>query len=177
WTYEPDTLIYVQDKDGDENFHVYSVNVKDETVTDLTKDHDGRAMLAGTHRKHPDELLVAMNKRSKEAFDVYRINLKTGKAELDTKNPGNVIGWGTDNDFEVRIAITLTGEGGREIKHRKDRKSEWETLVEWGPEDAEGNVVGFTKDNKSVYLLTSEKRNTLALVRRDLASGKETLIA
>ena len=25
WTYAPDTLLYLQDNDGDENFHVYSV--------------------------------------------------------------------------------------------------------------------------------------------------------
>src|SRR6516162_7602707 len=27
WSYKPDTLLYLQDNDGDENFHVYSVNV------------------------------------------------------------------------------------------------------------------------------------------------------
>src|SRR5262245_23720916 len=29
WTYQPDTLIYLQDNDGDENFHIYAVNVAD----------------------------------------------------------------------------------------------------------------------------------------------------
>src|SRR3954466_14248797 len=27
WTYAPDTLIYLQDNEGDENFHIYAVNV------------------------------------------------------------------------------------------------------------------------------------------------------
>src|SRR5262245_24248730 len=27
WTYHPDTLLYLQDKDGDENFHVFAANV------------------------------------------------------------------------------------------------------------------------------------------------------
>src|SRR4051794_6671863 len=78
WTYAPDTLLYLQDKDGDENFHVYSVNVKDEKVTDLTPHEGVRAMLNGTNRDHPDELLVSMNKRDKAVFDVYRVSLKSG---------------------------------------------------------------------------------------------------
>src|SRR5581483_6228708 len=32
WTYAPDTLLYLQDNDGDENFHIYAVNVKDDKV-------------------------------------------------------------------------------------------------------------------------------------------------
>src|SRR5262245_59634371 len=27
WAYAPDTLLYLQDNDGDENFHVYAVNL------------------------------------------------------------------------------------------------------------------------------------------------------
>src|SRR5262249_40192835 len=34
-----------------------------------------------------------------------------------------------------------------------------------------------TKDDKAVFLLTSEKRDTLSLVKRDLETGKETLVA
>src|SRR5262249_17147413 len=36
WTYHPDTLAYMQDKDGDENYHIYLVDLKADKVTDLT---------------------------------------------------------------------------------------------------------------------------------------------
>jgi dipeptidyl aminopeptidase/acylaminoacyl peptidase len=177
WTYRPDTLIYMQDKDGDENFHVYSVDVKNDKVTDLTPFDGVRAMPMSADKDHPDELLISMNKRDKKVFDVHRLDLETGKMKLDTQNPGDVISWGTDNDFRVRIAMVPTPKGGREIRHRKDDESKWEKLLEWGPEDENGSVIGFTKDNKSIYLITSEGRDTLSLVKRDLESGKETLIA
>jgi hypothetical protein len=177
WTYAPDTLLYLQDKDGDENFHVFSVNLKDDKVTDLTPFDEVRAMLQGTNRDHPDELLLSMNKRNKRVFDVYRYNFKTGEMKLDTENPGNVISWNTDNDFKVRVATLPTADGGRELKVRADEKGEWKRLLKWGPEDESGGVVGFTKDNKSVYLLTSEGRDTLSLVKRALDGGKETLVA
>jgi dipeptidyl aminopeptidase/acylaminoacyl peptidase len=177
WTYAPDTLIYMQDKDGDENFHVHSVNVKDDKVTDLTPFDGVRAMLLGTDKDYPDELLISMNKRDKKVFDVHRLDLKTGEMKLDTQNPGNVIGWNTDNNFRVRIATVPTPDGGRELRYRKDDKEEWKKLLKWGPEDENGSVVGFTKDNKAIHLITSEGRDTLSLVKRDLETGKETLIA
>src|SRR5262249_44742281 len=63
------------------------------------------------------------------------------------------------------------------VRVREDEKAEWKRIVKWGPEDAEGRVVDFTADGKGLWLVSSEDRDTLALVKRDLASGKEEVIA
>jgi len=177
WTFAPDTLLYMQDKDGDENYHVYTVDLKSDTVRDLTPFEGVRASPSGRHKDFPNELLVTMNKRDRRAFDVYRVDLKSGEATLDTKNPGDVLGWETDPKFRVRGAVAATREGGREVRVRADEKAPWKTVVKWGPEDSEGSIVDFTADGKSLWLVSSENRDTLALVKRDLASGKEEVIA
>jgi dipeptidyl aminopeptidase/acylaminoacyl peptidase len=177
WTHHPDTLIYLQDTDGDENFHVHGVNVADGTVRDLTPFKGVRAQLIGLHHDHADELLVGLNRRDPRVHDVYRVSLKTGEAKLDTENPGDVVGWSTDPKFRVRVSQVMTPDGGMELRHRDDEKSEWKKLLRWGPDDAEGSVVGFTRDEKHLWLLTSEGRDTLSLVKRDLATGKEELVA
>src|SRR3954453_4040936 len=140
WTYAPDTLLYAQDKDGDENFHVYAVDLKSDTTRDLTPFGGVRASPSGVHKDFPNELLITMNKRDRRAFDVYRVDLKSGEATLDTKNPGDVIGWETDAKFRVRGALADTRDGGREVRVRADEKAPWKTIVKWGPEDAEGSI-------------------------------------
>ena len=41
-------------------------------------------------------------------FDMYRCNIATGELTLDTENPGDVVGWGTeDESFEVREATVI----------------------------------------------------------------------
>lgn len=177
WTYAPDTLLYIQDKDGDENWHVYAVNVKTNEVRDLTPYPGVQAQLVGLDRDFPNELLVGLNKTDPRVHDVYRIDLGTGKAELDTKNPGDVVGWDTDPKFRVRAAQASLPDGGTEIRYRIDDKSPWKPVVKWGPDDADGGVIGFTADGKSLWLKSSEGRDTLSVVKRDLASGKEELIA
>jgi dipeptidyl aminopeptidase/acylaminoacyl peptidase len=177
WTYAPDTLLYMQDNDGDENFHVYAVNLKDDTVRDLTPFKGVRAQPLGLHRDSPNQLLVLANKRDKRIFDVFRIDLPSGKAELDTKNPGNVVGWDIDHKFRVRVAQHPTPDGGMQLLYRKNPRTKWQKLLKWSMDDAEGRVIGFTPDDKGLYMLTSEGRDTLSLVERDLATGKETLIA
>jgi dipeptidyl aminopeptidase/acylaminoacyl peptidase len=177
WTFAPNILIYLQDNKGDENFHIFAVNVETGKGMDLTPYEKVRANPLGTHRDHPNELLVTMNRRKPNLFDVYRVQLDSGKMELEVENPGDVVGWVTDTNFRVRIAQAPTADGGTELRYRADDKSPFKKLLRWGPDDSEGGVVGFTKDNKSVYMLTSEDRDTLALVKRDLTTGKETEIA
>jgi len=177
WAYEPDTLLYLQDADGDEDWHIFAVNLQNKVVRDLTPFQGVRASLVARDPKFPDELLVSMNIDDRRRSDVYRISLKTGGVVLDTRNPGDVLGWEADPQFRIRGAQAATAEGGTEVRYRVDEKSPWKTAVKWGPDDADGSVIGFTADGKSLWLTTSEGRDTLALVKRDLASGKEDVIA
>src|ERR671932_34279 len=62
WTYAPDTLLYLQDKDGDENWHIYAVNVQTAQARDLTPFDKVRAGVVAIDRNFPDEMLIEMNK-------------------------------------------------------------------------------------------------------------------
>jgi dipeptidyl aminopeptidase/acylaminoacyl peptidase len=177
WAYAPDTLLYLQDSDGDEDWHIYSVNLQNGIVRDLTPFQGVRAELVALDRHFPNELLVGLNLTDRRAHDVYRIDLITGAVVLDTKNPGDVVGWDVDPKFRVRAAQAATPDGGTELRYRTDEKGEWKRVVKWGPDDADGSVIGFTADGQSLWLRTSEGRDTLSLVKRDLATGKEQLIA
>jgi dipeptidyl aminopeptidase/acylaminoacyl peptidase len=177
WTYAPDTLLYAQDNDGDENFHLYSVNLADNVVRDLTPFQGVRAELLGLHRDFPNEVLVGLNLKNRRLHDVYRIDLSTGAVVPDTKNPGDVLGWDTDAKFRVRAAQAPTPDGGMEVRYRADEKSPWKTLVKWGPDDADGRVVGFNAAGDALWMVSSEGRDTLALVKRGLEGGKEEVVA
>ena len=88
WTYDSQHIIYMQDKDGDENWHTYLVNLKTKIVRDLTPFQGVRTNDFMLSKKHPDVIKVGLNLRTKQLFDMYRINLKTGAVEPDTENPG-----------------------------------------------------------------------------------------
>jgi dipeptidyl aminopeptidase/acylaminoacyl peptidase len=177
WTYAPDTLLYLQDHEGDENFHLYAVNVQDTSVRDLTPFEKVRADIVGLSSHFPEEILINLNKEDPRLHDVYRVNLASGDLKLDTKNPGDVVGWDVDPMFRVRAAQAATSDGGMEVRYRTDDKADWKTAVKWGPEDADGRVIGFTPDGKGLWLASSAGHDTLCLVKRDLESGKEEVIA
>jgi len=177
WAYAPDTLLYLQDHDGDENFHIYAVDVKSDKIRDLTPYPNVQAQIVGLDRHYPDELLAALNRRDPRVHDVYRISLKRHEVKLDTESPGDVLGWQADPQFRIRAAQTALPDGGMEVRYRADETSPWRTVVRWGPDDADGRVVDFTADGKSLWLISSEGRNTTALVKRNLATGQETVAA
>jgi dipeptidyl aminopeptidase/acylaminoacyl peptidase len=177
WAYAPDTLLYMQDNDGDENFHVFATRISDGQTRELTPFPGARAELLHLSPEHPDEVLVTANVQDKKTFDVYRITLSTGDHTLDTKNPGDVVGWEVDPKFKVRAAIAPTPDGGRQVRYRPDEKSPWTTVVTWGIEDADGNVLGFSADGASLWMTTSVNRDTEALVKHNLSAGKDEVLA
>ena len=177
WSYAPDVLLYMQDNDGDENYHLYSVDLNENLVRDLTPFQGVRAIPIDLNPDHPDELLVGLNLKDRRLHDVYRVNLKSGAVELDTKNPGDAVGWVVDAKFNVRGMQAALPDGGMEVRVRDNAKSEWKKVVTWGPDDSDSRVLGFTKDGDALWLLSNDGRDTLSLTKRDLATGKETVLA
>jgi dipeptidyl aminopeptidase/acylaminoacyl peptidase len=176
WAYDSKTIIYPQDSAGDENFHLFAVDLDSHNVRDLTPWQGVRAESVASSPKFPDRILVALNLRDRKLMDVYRVDLRTGAVELDSKNPGDVAGWLADDDMVVRAATITTPDGGTEIRVRDNAAGPWRTLMKAGMEDDLG-ALDFTKDGKSLFLSTSIGTNTARLVRHEIASGKETVIA
>lgn len=176
WAEDNSTLIYRQDLDGDENFHLYGVDLATGNVRDYTPFQGVRAAVVATDRAFPDEILVTMNLRTRELFDVYRINLRTGAAVLDTENPGGVVAWNADPQFKIRVAQLSTPEGGTELKYRETVASPWKSWMKVGPEENLG-FVDFTPDGKGAYLESSLGSDTARVVVRDFASGAEKVVA
>ncbi len=177
WQHGSEQVIYRQDRDGDENWHLYQSNVKTRMTRDLTPFEGIQAEIVAYDSRFPDTLLVAMNARSAEAHDVYRLNLKNGALDMDVQNPGDVSGWVADNLLTVRGAQVVSPDGGIEIRVRNDLKSPWHTLVKWGSEDGLGGIQAFSPDNKSVWVSSSLGANADRLSEYLLATGKSRVIA
>jgi dipeptidyl aminopeptidase/acylaminoacyl peptidase len=176
WAKDNRTLLYTQDNDGDANEHLYGVDLVSGNVRDYTPFQGAGVSDTQLNLNYPDTALVSMNLRDRSLFDVYRLNLRTGAINLDTKNPGDVSRWFPDPKFRIRLARVGTPEGGREIRVRASETSAWKTFMKVGPEEELG-ALDFTVDGKSLYLRSAVGRDTTALVMKNIATGKEIVIA
>ncbi|MFZ5787863.1 MAG: prolyl oligopeptidase family serine peptidase [Acidobacteriota bacterium] len=173
WAEDGNHLFYMQDFGGDENFHVYSVDLTSKVVRDLTPFQGIKAANIMTDKNFPNEILVGLNLRDRRVFDMHRIDLTTGAIALDTENPGDVLGWITDSKFQIRGAQAQNPKDASTILRVRDGKdAAWRDLAVW-PFGENGGGADFTADGKAIYAETSIGGDTARLVLLDVATGKE----
>jgi dipeptidyl aminopeptidase/acylaminoacyl peptidase len=177
WQADNRHILYMQDQDGDENWHVYQTDLATSNTRDLTPFQGVQARVQDVNHDFPDRILVGLNLLDRRLHDVYSVDLRNGAVELDTRNPGDVAGWSTDNRMRVRAAETVTSDGGTLIRVRRDANSPWRKFQRWGADESGSGVLGFTPDNRGVWLSTSLQANAARLVRVDLATSRATTIA
>ncbi len=176
WANDNKTLLYLQDNDGDENFHLYGVDLAASTVRDYTAFQNARATVVALEPSIPDQLLVGLNARDRSLFDVYRLTLSTGALVLDTQNPGDVGGWSADRNLNVLGAQINTEDGGTDIRLRDAPSSPWRSFMKAGP-DENLDLVDFSADGKSVLLESSLGNDTARVIEKNIATGAERVIA
>ena len=179
WAYDSKHILYQQDTNGNENFHLYATDVDTGQTKDLTPIDGVRAELQEVSPKFPHEILVGLNDRDPQLHDIWRVNIDTGEKQLVEKNPG-VAGYLTDDDFNVRIAFNYTPEGGQVwlLPEGEGDAKTWKKFQEFGPEDSmTSGPAGFDKTARTLYYQDSRNRNTAGLFAMDLDDGKVTLIA
>jgi len=176
WTYTNEHILYIQDKEGDENWRAYSVNLNTGETIDLTPLEGVQARIQQFSPKFPNEFLVALNDRVPQLHDLYRVNIDTGERTLVLENEG-FLGFVTDDDFNVRFAMRLTPDGGNQIL-KATEEGGWEPFMEILMEDIlTTSPVWFDKTGKTLYMIDSRSRDTSALFALDLETGEQTLIA
>lgn len=176
WAFDNRHLIYAQDSDGDENWHLWSVDLDGTAIRDLTPFLGAQAMTVAAEPHMPDHILVSMNVRDPRVHDVYRLTLSTGALEMVVENPGDVVGWLADADMAVRAAMAGMPDGGFQLRVRSSGDAEFKPLVTW-PAEEEGHPHGITRDGRGLYLSSSLGADTAELRLLDLATGSEETLA
>lgn len=157
-----DIIIFEKDFKGDENFHVIAVNVHTGKHIDLTPYEGVRAGIQDDLEDDPDHILVAHNQENAELFNIYKVNVHTGQSELVAKNPGNVVGWQTDHNGNVRLAMTSDGLN-TDLLYRASDMDEFSSIIHTDFRTSVSPLF-FTSDNQRFYALSNRGRDTLSLV-------------
>ncbi|MCB0459918.1 MAG: S9 family peptidase, partial [Flavobacteriaceae bacterium] len=121
-------LVYIRDKGGNENFHLFAVDKDGSNEKDLTPFDGVRAQIIDDLEDNEDEMIVGLNKRIPQVFDPYRINIKTGEMKLLYENPGNITGWQTDHDGKLRLAYVTNGVD-TSILYRESEDKPFEEVI------------------------------------------------
>ncbi|HAC73299.1 MAG TPA: S9 family peptidase, partial [Porphyromonadaceae bacterium] len=65
-------LIFVMDKGGNENYHIYAANTDGSNLMDLTPFEGVRAMMLNELKDQKDYIIISMNKDNKQVFEPYK---------------------------------------------------------------------------------------------------------
>jgi len=175
WEYTGGGILYVQDRDGDENWHLYKTNIETGVTRDLTPFPGARAGILAYESKMPQELLVMLNKRDPSFFDVYKVGLESGSLEMVAENTMNAGSFLADHELHVRAFQAYAPNGDSVIYVRKDSATPWEELIRCSPEDSIG-LVEFSPDNGSLYIESNLNTDTAQLIEINLVDHQQKVV-
>jgi len=164
-------IVYLKDNAGDENFHLYAVNVDGTNLKDLTPFEGVRADFVDELEDNDNEMLIQLNKDNKEVFDVYRLDINTGEMTKIAKNPGNITGWLTDHNGKLRIAVTTDGTSSS-FMHRETENDSFVTIFTTNFKESVEPLF-FDFDNKNIFVRSNLGRDKAAILKMDPSTGKE----
>ena len=177
WAYTSRHILYIQDKDGDENWHVYSVHLDTGKTMDLTPFDNVQARIEELSLDFPNEILVSINDRTPELHDVHRIDITTGQRSLVQVNTEGFLGFQTADDMKVHFGMKPTPDGGNDL-YRLTGDNSWSLFTAIPQGDMlTTQPLGFDKSLKNLYMLDSRGRNTAALTMVNLDSMQAKVLA
>jgi len=182
WTDDSKYILYVKDKDGDENSNVFAVNPKDQGVDgnvpesrNLTPLKDVAAQIFMVSDKDPDKLMVGLNDRDKAWHDLYELKISTGKLTLKYENKERVTGYDFDWDENLRL-LYKTDEKGSTIMYRIDKDGSLAPIYDFSVTES-AYVSSWNEDNTKAYLVSNKgDLNLSTLFLMDPMTSKLTKI-
>ena len=168
-------IVFLKDEGGDENFHLFGVNIDGSNTTSFTDFEGVRAQIIDDLPDQKDFVIIGLNKRNKQVFDPYRLNLKSGEISLLAENPGNIQGWMFDHDGKLRLATAIVDGVNQSILYRKNEEDEFKTIITTNFKEG-FNPQFFTFDNKNIIGSSNLGRDKYAIVEFDPITAKEVRV-
>ncbi|CAK4153805.1 unnamed protein product [Aphanomyces euteiches] len=165
WAVTGTHLLYVQDMNGNERFHLYVVDLTTMTTVNRTPFESAKVLTTFpmtswynyinrlTSVRCPNEVVIGLNTRIPTLFDVHRVNILTGETTLVATNPGKVDAWIVDSNLIVRAMVQM--EPGdvwsKSLSVRATDSDPWKVIATWGLDDSV-EPLNLTSDGSGLYV-------------------------
>ncbi|MEV5646735.1 S9 family peptidase [Nocardia sp. NPDC052254] len=181
WSDDSRRLLYLQDTDGNEDWHLYRVDLDapGEPAVDLTPMAPGsRVFGVAPLPSAPGSMLVWMNRRPM-FIDAFRIDLATGDTTVhhEQSDPADTVL--LDREGEPAFAIRLGDDGTLEFSAIDRATGARRLLRSMGgaeyPVSVQPQLV--TPDGRGLLVGAYQDGDDLRLIRIDRETGAETVVA
>ncbi len=169
-------LYYSMDKGGDENYHIYAVDLDGSNLKDLTPFDGVRAQFTELLREDKEHIIVSMNKNNPQVFEPYKINLSTGEstqlyANDDPNNP--IFGYSFDKDGNLK-GFTRIRDGVEQDLYYEDGNGGYKILksLNWKDNFSILNFNYATDNPDDAYVVSNLKSDKAQIVLFDLKQDK-----
>ena len=175
WSFTGENLLFLQDYEGNENDHIFCLNIKTNKVIDLISDAGSKAVIEKLSPDFPLEIVVGINSRDPKYFDLYKMNILTQTRTLLQKNDQGFSGFLIDEKLKVRFAFKPLEDGGSEVfslvASLGSSSEKWQHFMLIPAEDRlTTSLLGLNGEGKKLFSVDSRGQNTASLVEIDLQS-------
>jgi dipeptidyl aminopeptidase/acylaminoacyl peptidase len=181
WTDDPRWLLYLQDTDGNEDWHLFRADLTnpEEPSVDLTPmDPGSRVFDVEPLPPVPGSVLVTMNRRPAH-MDVFRLDVATGETVLHHEQGDDLGAVLFDHAGVPAFHVLADAEGTSTISAIDAETGEHRPLHRVGgaehPYTVQPQVV--IPDGSGLLIGSYQDSDDLRLVRIDRATGEQTVVA
>lgn len=160
WTDDSKYILYVKDKDGDENINVFAVDpsaMPESTGVpesrNLTPKDEVTAQIYHVSQNNPDLMMIGLNDRDKAWHDLYELKISTGELTLKYENKDRITGYDFDWNDKLRMLYRTDEKGTTtflRINNDQSLTTIYKTLV---TETAYSS--GWNTESTQFYLVTN----------------------
>lgn len=170
-----DRIIYSQDQGGNENYHLFGVNLDGSNNEELTPFDNVRVGVLAVLKEDPDHVIVQMNKDNPQQEEPYRLNINTGEIKkLYTVLAGDppVAGYDFDKDGNLRAISRVINGVDMELLYNIDGDFKQLMVVPFG--EAFGiSRFDYASENPDVaYVSSNLETDKIEIQRYDLRANK-----
>lgn len=176
WCYNPAYMFYLQDEKGDEDWHLYRVNLTTFEAKNLTPFKKVQANINKVSKKFPDKIIIELNKEDPKYFDLYELDIPSGNLKMIYRNENKLSGFLLDENYRIRFASKENDDGSRTV-FKMDKKLNLKPFTEISYDDSLTTyLIRLNKAGDTLYMVDSRNRNTAALFSHNLRKGTNALL-
>ena len=169
-------ILYMQDKGGDENYHVFGIDITGENKKELTPYEGVRVNIIESLREDKDHVIIQMNKDNIQQEEPYRLNINTGEVtKLYTVEAGGppVAGYNFDRFGNLRAITRIIDGINTETLYKIDGEFKQLLVADFG--DAFGISSFNVKDGKpdDAYVVSNLGQDKVEIQLYDLKENKK----